>query len=1121
VAPAGAPGAAVPRSDAERELLRDVEAEYARYVAQANLHHKRVRQLLIRERDRRVAELDKRFAERIARAGSDRTRWRSTSKELLLKFLAEHPDHPQFSPDAHFRLADIYLDEADAAVEDKPDELADYAPALAEWETILAKFPAYRQIPSVLYLLGHYLKGDDPRRSLQLFRSLTCGSRYKWTDPAPEPPTRAEVLALTNANLPYTDPYAGCEAIPGADPDLVRHAWVRGVADHHFDVPGELDGAVSGYLQVADKVPDSPLFAEALYKLAWSYYKRDDLLDAARRFDASLVAYDKTVAAGRQPQLELRDEALLYIAIAFTDPWDGETSTDPDKAFERAETFYAGREAEPHVRDVWVAMGNAFLALTAYDQAVGAFRKAIGPPWELDPTNPTVHQKIVDAYMLAGDKDAADRASAELATRYAPGTPWYQANERDLRAMETQRQIAEFALYAAAQNTFAAAMEDYAAWDAGGRADAELRTANLAEFQDAVRLTTLFIEQYPTSPHIYAFYFNLAESLFYSDDFLGSIPFYEWVRDHRQISEEFYFDAAKGVLYAVDQEVERQVAAGALPPLRVPTADELKALPQPITPLPIPEMYQRQRDEWARYQELVPDPQSAPQQGINAALMSLVFLDLDDAVARLERVLDKFCKTPAAATAKDALLSIYLARSDLDRFQATNDAFIDGKCGDDASIVIAQGQNRKVDFGRAGSLLGDKRYLEAGEAFYTYYRTAPPDDPDRPTALYNAAVAYLLGERPKTAVGLFKEFTQSRDKAFRESPYFIKAMELTARSYQSAMDFGAAVGSYLELYTLAKNAQGRGITLPEPLPGETPRTLAEISLDALYNAALFAELDRNFTAAIKHYTQYLAEETDRRKLDRAQWSIARMYRVSGDLPKLVAAYDKWRKAYGRDAGNENDYVYSFHDIAKAYQAKGKTADADKWAKQTIAAFAEVGKPGSQAAIQAGEFALMFAERAFDATYVPLVITKQPKDDKELLKAKQTLVAARDAAVKLYQDLGRYSVPEYAMAREVRTGEAKMLYTEKLRALPPPKKLVELNDLNPDANLLAIYEETLQNELTPIADAARKHWENVVQVAKEDGVFNRWSQLALELLARDYPDEYTVLHQDLVESTTRP
>ena len=55
-------------------------------------------------------------------------------------------------------------------------------------------------------------------------------------------------------------------------------------------------------------------------------------------------------------------------------------------------------------------------------------------------------------------------------------------------------------------------------------------------------------------------------------------------------------------------------------------------------------------------------------------------------------------------------------------------------------------------------------------------------------------------------------------------------------------------------------------------------TLDQIGLDAVYNAAYAAEVNRDFKRASELYTQYGRIETDRRKQDRSVWSIAGIYR---------------------------------------------------------------------------------------------------------------------------------------------------------------------------------------------------------------------------------------------------
>jgi cellulose synthase operon protein C len=1117
-------GSGPPLNDQEREVLREVEKEWLTYTGLADVHHRRMRDMLLRSFDEKTKELEDRYARRISEAEARKLQMHLDTIALLEKFIVDHPNHKQFTPDAMFRLADLYLDVADEAVDTadmSAEVIADYSKSIQYWERILTEFPDYRQMPSVLYLLGHYGKTKDERRSLMLFLALACANKIKWTDAAPPVPTKEEALARTDRK-DRTDPYADCKAWEGADPELVRHAWVRGVADYHFSVPGELDESISGYLKVVDNAKDSPLYAEALYKLAWAFYKRDFLLESIKRFDESVKLYDAIIAKGAIPSLELREESLQYIAVAFTDPWEGETDTDVVKALERAREFYKGRENEPHVRDVWEAMGAAFMELQAYDQAVDSYRTAIGPPWELHPRNPVVHQEIVNAYEAKGDKYAADAAAGELATRYAPGTPWYLANEKDREAMENQRRIAERALYAAARNTHLAATNMRKEWEVGGKTEAVVREEYLKLYAHAVDLYRTFITQYPESDYVYEFTYYMGEALFFSERYLEAVEQYRWVRDHRELSESFFLQAAKDILTSYEMEVARQVAAGQLQPLVVPSSADLKAMPQPLTPKPIPELYLTMQREWDDYQNVVNDPQTAPIQGLNAALVSLAYLHVDDAIARMEKVMNKFCGVPESVKAKDALLSVYEATGRLDKFTEVNNKFISSKCGDAKSIELAKSQNRSVEFKRAEALSAAGEHIEAAEVFYRFYKVAPADDADKPTALYNAAANYSLGDRPKTAIALYKEFTQSTDTRFRQSPYYLEAMRLTAISQGSVFDYDAAIATNLELYAIAKDAKKRGINPPPPLGGDLPRTTDDIAREALFNAAAFAELDRDFKRAVDLYNKYERETGDRREKDRALWSIVRIHKSSGDITSLVAAANRWRSAYGRDNGNADDHVQSFYDIAAVWKRKGKTGDAEKAGNQAIDAWRSLGAAkNTRGAKLAGEWQLYFAEKHFTTKFEPYAITEAAKT---VDRAKQ-LKTALEALVKETQDkylvLDDYGVAEYSMAAKVRFGETLSRYAEKMAQAKTPKYVLDLEKRNPDSGAVAAYEDQVTQYVAPFIQGARAQWVEVVDLAKRSGVSNKWSQLALENLNREFPDEFPVLHQEIFTGTEAP
>jgi hypothetical protein len=1111
----------------ERALLAEVEADFRRYRAAAGGHHERMRTLIVSALSRRSARLERRYAASMRKSRKARDRRHRDTVALLEAFIVKHPAHEQFTPDAKFRLADIYLDQADETIEaleasgdPDVDPVADYSKSLALWQEILDRFPEYRQLPGTIYLLAHYGKYEDERRSLKLFLSLACANQHHHRDPAPPLPSRGESARRAQSRT-VRDPYAECTPMPGADPALVQHAWVRGIADHHFDVAGELDEAISAYRKVAD-MDAAELQAESMYKLAWSYYRRDLPLEAIKRFDRSVAIYDAVNARGETPKLELRAEALQYIAVAFTDAWDDDQDANPAMALARAQEYYQGQNLAPHVRDVWAALGRAFMELEAYDQAIVAFRAAVSRPWHLHPDNPVVHMDIVNAYEARGDKLGADEAAGELATRYAPGTEWYAANNKNREAMDNQRRIGERTLYVAARNLHAAATEARQKYQQAGVDNPVARAGYLELYAKAVRLYEGFVAQYPRSRQIYEMTFAMAEALYFSERYAEAAERYRWVRDHEGSSNKHFQEAAYSVIQALEAEAQRQLAGGYIRDIRVPSTDELRALPQPIQPQPMPDIHRALQIAWDEYQTLVTDPATAPQMGLNAGMVSVSYYHLDDAVLRFEAVMKRFCGTPEAARAKDGLLSIYDARGQHDAFKATNDRFITEKCGDQESMAIAAAQNRSIEFRKGAHLLAEKRYAEAGEQFYIYYKTAPPDDADRATALYNAAVAYRLADKPRTAIHLLREFTRSTEPVFRKSAYYLEALRITAVAHQSVLAYDEAVSTYLALYEEARTAAQRGLTPPPPLPGEQAKSFDEIRLEALYNAAVLRELDRDFRAAIPLYEKYEAEEKDRRRADRAAWAIARIHRSSGKLAPMITAYERWRKQYGDEPGNENDYVFSFYDVAKSFEKQKRDSQAVTYCQQAIEAWETRGATkGSAGAEFAGECALILVEKTYREQFLPHRIRTQARTENQAKQQRQQLDDLTKQIQDQYLALGRFGVGEYAMAAKVRFGETLTAYAQKIFEMPTPKYIEDLDRKAPGAGVVGKFQEALVQKLAPLAEDAKREWSEVVTLGKQQGVNNRWTRLALENLSSEFPDEYPILHEALVGTTEAP
>src|SRR6185312_13380306 len=302
------------------------------------------------------------------------------------------------------------------------------------------------------------------------------------------------------------------------------------------------------------------------------------------------------------------------------------------------------------------------------------------------------------------------------------------------------------------RNTHANAPQLRKDYQASAKKDPQAKADYIAMYAKAVDLYRQFVDQYSDSDYVYEFNFLMGEALFYSERYPEAIAQYRWVRDHRDLGTAYYLDAARSILKALEAEAAAEVAQGKLQPLRVPTVAELQAMTQPWQPQPIPPTYVDLQAEYDNYQNIVNDPAVAPSQGINAALISLAYLHVDDAIKRFDKVVENFCHTPPpdprdpksvapASKAKDGILAIYQAQNNFDAIQRTNNKFIQLGCGDKAAIDLAINQNRSLNFSRAADLYKKQQYIPAAQAFYRFYKNAAQTDPDLPTALYNAAVA--------------------------------------------------------------------------------------------------------------------------------------------------------------------------------------------------------------------------------------------------------------------------------------------------------------------------------------------------------------------------------------------
>jgi len=231
---------------------------------------------------------------------------------------------------------------------------------------------------------------------------------------------------------------------------------------------------------------------------------------------------------------------------------------------------------------------------------------------------------------------------------------------------------------------------------------------------------------------------------------------------------------------------------------------------------------------------------------------------------------------------------------------------------------------------------------------------------------------------------------------------------------------------------------------------------------------------------------------------------------------MVDALDKWRAKYGRDPGNEDDFVQSYYDTATLWKRKGRTPQAKAAGEDAIKAWKQRGSiKGGRGAKLAGEWDLSFAEDFYQSQWQPLSFKTAARSKAEFEGQTKKLKDLKTKAEDRFRTLDVYGVAEVTMAATVRYGDVQYDFALKSSDIPIPKIIESV----PSA--VEKFEQTRDENLKKFLSEARQSWQLVVDKAKTGGVSNKWSDHALENLAREFPDEFKALRAPVVEGTSAP
>ena len=1111
----------------------DIAEDLRRYLETAEQLRKAVVELGQANYKLRRASVSRDYQARIAKEEAGERSERQQAIAQFEDFIKRHPSHARYTPNALFRLAELYFERSseefalrvkgqtpDGMSTDAGTGVPNYDPSVGLYQRLLREYPSYRLRDGVHYLLG-YCQGEMGRdaEARQALLGLVCANKHKPLDPPSPWPGRKGKAEL----------YQGCQALPG-DTRFLAESWTR-IGELHFD-RGELEPAVAAYTQVLP-FRDSPFYDKALYKLAWTFYRQDHFADAVRRFDELVVFADQRAqaeraAGGGEPAAtvgsqdkgsSLRSEAIQYLALSFAErDWDGDGRTDADAGVGRLGRFYAGREKEPHVREVLIRLGDLWFDRTEYGRAAEAYQQAIArAPLAAD--SPKLQQRVALSFDRQRSFEQALRAREALARDYAPGSAWYDANRDNPQAIEAATELADASLLTAITNRHASAQE--LRQRALATKDAKLLSQARAEYRQAAQSYATFLKQHPGAKNAYEYSYLLAESHYYGGEYAEAATAYARVRDADPKGSHIE-DAAYGTIKAHEHLVLQalrgsQVKAGAataseaaeddvsrvlldvLPPLPV-----VGKTPGPTAPLTLPDDVGALQAAYDRYVALLPSSDKTSLLAYKSAELDFRYLRFDRARSRFSDVLDRYCQSERAVDAGNAILVSHTIDGNLDQVEAWTSRLQNKGCGGQGALAQQQRDSLRklsedVSFKKAEQLLEAKRY-EAAATMFLALLDKNPKAQNSDKALYNAAVAYENLGRATSAAGAYERL--ARD--YPQSPLAETAVFRAAVNHQRVLAFDKALAGYRAIATLPRYAK-------------SPHRR-----DALYNAALIADRDGDLALGIQLWRQYEADAgTGADEARDVAYRIAQLVerQSPGTSPAgAQRASEEWERLLRKYGTGQAVDEKALSRMVEAHFRIGRARDTVRNpidAQTSYASAVKLGArlpAGSDGVEPVAHAAFLLAERRL-AELERLRIAGAGSELEQSVKRFNDGVTALVAE---YEKVLAYRRATWTLAAYYRMGYVFELYAKALLAAPCPPEVKRLGE-----GACGMYRTKIEENVAQIEEQVVARYSVTLEQAGKLGVANAWTREARTRLSAYRPDRFPALHDEHVAQGLSP
>lgn len=917
----------------------------------------------------------------------------------LQRYLKAFPDSP-LTPYAILRYAELMYEKLSyeyivnyerAIIEGKPIPQKDFSPVIEIYEKFLKTYPNFPRKDAVLYLAGYVLEemGESMEAVEKYFEPL---ARIRISQFAPEAAMRAGEF------------------------------WFNA---------GDLDRAEEFYTIVLD-FPKHPLYSKALFKLAWTYYRKGEYELAIEYFSEAI-----NMSTHEEKKTGIVQEAVDYLIASIVElgGFDRVNKELQNKVVAAVQQTY-GLDVAGVTQMIVETEGRTYFDQGKYSEAISAY-KTVVDRFYTSPRSIISAFGIYDSLKKLGNIEEASNWMIKIAQRWGPKSHWATLNPEEYKKNEKkiENQLLDVARFFHSKGNQDKAEESY----------------------------NLFLELFPSSEFSAEVQFLLAELYFSRNDYVKAYNFYKANVENVIVKQNKYLiDAAWNMVISADKALKSGI----------------KEAPELL------------KEASFMFERLFPMDRRVPIALYKAAQVLGREGKTSDALFILEKIVERY---PGAEVIGDSILEIikiYLDMGDLEKvFNFSLSARKRRDILKEEDIAYINDVGSKALFKIAKRYEEDKRYKEAVSKYLDVINLFPQSD-----LVDDALYSIIMIKHDEKAFNDVLTYSKLFIEKFPKSDLLFDIVYVRAIALANLFYFEEAISTYKDVIEQleVKKREGKMSEIDKEIYKSSVRSLINIysGLGRFEDAANWTmDYYQKFgqdEAAPEHHIMSASD---------LYYNAGNYERTIELLNEFInKRRQKTKRKYTADiiaALHRIARIYKA-EMERSKEQKDKSAAGKKYEEilseiikgsKEIADRSSIANPYSEALFY-------FAQKTFDE-YKKIRFDK--RDTKKILGEK---LKRKTEMMKKVQsemaEIAKLGDPYWSFAALYYIAESYREFANMLIEAPIPTEIENIKDPEEREIAIAVYREELEKQAFPLEDSALRYFSSAIEKIKELGVRNEWT-----------------------------